>query len=135
MADFDERYEDVLQNIEFGIVRVYQTRRSLLDSDVDRALEKLLREYQSELRGRASPSVASSPAAQAVYDSVRPLCEWRLGRDTLVDDTGERVDTDMQPITLEEIVACLKRIRKSVALWTKERGRQGYLGFITQFIQ
>lgn len=41
--------------------------------------------------------------------------------------------------TLAEIAACLKRIRKSVELWTKtktkEQGRQGYLNFVQNYIQ
>lgn len=64
-----ERYEDVLQNIEFAIVNVYREHPDLLDSHVD-----------------------------------------------------------------EEIVACLKRIRKSVGRWNKRGGRQGCLTFIQQYI-
>ncbi|MGQ0602402.1 MAG: hypothetical protein ACT4QE_12000 [Anaerolineales bacterium] len=135
MTDFEERYEDVLQNIEFGIVQVHNTESDLVDADVDRALEGLMRAYQAEVRGRPAPAAHLSPLAQAVFDSVKLSCEWRLGRSHLYDSVGRPVDSEMKPMTLEEIVACLKRIRKSVAMWTKERGRRGYLSFITQFIR
>jgi hypothetical protein len=35
----ENEYEDVLQNLECGIVQVYRHNRSLLDSDVSDALE------------------------------------------------------------------------------------------------
>lgn len=34
-----------------------------------------------------------------------------------------------------EIVACLKRLRKSVQFWTKSGGRQGYLNYIVEFLR
>jgi len=134
MTNFEEEYEDVLQNIEFGIVRVYHAQPTLLDVDVDHALEGLVRAYQAEQRGRAAPALRLSLPAQAVYDSVRPMCEWRLGREPLYTEAGKKLDVGPEPLTLDEIVACLKRVRKSVAFWTKERGRQGYLSFVSQFI-
>ena len=41
----------------------------------------------------------------------------------------------LQPITVEEIIACLKRIRKSVEGWYKRGGRRGYYEFIQQFVK
>ena len=38
------------------------------------------------------------------------------------------------PISPEEAVLCLKRIRKSIARWTKVGGRQGYLTFVSQYV-
>ncbi len=43
---------------------------------------------------------------------------------------GEVVDLSPEPLTHDVILACIKRIRKSVEFWTKEGGRQGYLYFI-----
>jgi hypothetical protein len=37
-------------------------------------------------------------------------------------------------VSLDVIVACLKRIRKSIRMWNKEGGRQGCLTFIQRFI-
>lgn len=39
-------------------------------------------------------------------------------------------DTPLQPVGL---VLCLKKIRKSIDFWTKERGRQGYLNFVAEY--
>lgn len=38
------------------------------------------------------------------------------------------------PLALDEIIACLKRIRKSIEHWNRRGGRQGYLNFASQFV-
>lgn len=61
------------------------------------------------------------------------MCELRLGRgDHFEAADGEVIK--LPEITLLEIIACLKRIRKSVERWTKRGGRQGYLNFVNEFI-
>jgi hypothetical protein len=135
MTDFEDDYLDVLQNIEFGIVTVYQADRSLLDAHAASALEGLMRTYQAEARGRAAPHLNLSSQAQTVFDSVKAMCEWRLGREHVVDAQGVEMGLDLKPLTPNEIVACLKRIRKSVEMWTRRNGRQGYLNFVSQFVK
>ena len=46
-------------------------------------------------------------------DSVQEMCEIRLGHSQLEDEEG-KVVLDIGDITLDEIVACLKRIKSSV---------------------
>jgi hypothetical protein len=52
-----------------------------------------------------------------------------------LDEEGEVAEISPEPITLDELVACLKRVRKSINLWTRKGGRQGYLTFVSKFIQ
>lgn len=127
---FEERYQDVLQNIEFSIVQVHRIHPELLDYDVDAALEALISRYGAEARGR-SPREHSLPGLRGeVYDAVLSICEWRIGRAALDDEPA----TEDERKTAEELAACLKRIRNSVQRWTKERGRQGYLTFVARFV-
>ena len=42
------------------------------------------------------------------------MCEWRLGREALVSTDGTALGAGPNPVTLKVIVACLKRIRKSI---------------------
>ncbi len=133
-GDFEERYEDVLQNIEFGIIRVYRDHPELVDWDVLHAVETLLRVYQAEAKSRQAVLSPLTPLAQKVHDSVKPMCEWRLGRETFVDETDKPMDLSPDPITLNETIACLKRIRKSINRWNRRGGRQGYLTFVSQYI-
>jgi len=129
-VEFQERYLDVLQNIEFAIVEVHRDHPELLDYDVDAALEALVSRYGAEARGR-TPREHSLPGLRGeVYDAVLSVCEWRIGRAPL----DGRPAVDEQRKTAEELAACLKRIRNSVQRWTRERGRQGYLTFVARYV-
>lgn len=139
---FEERYQDVLQNIEFGIVSVYREHPEMSDWEALSAVEALIRKYRAEAKGRQAGPPSLDPLTEAVYRSVEALCEWRLGRESLeVEEEGEPVDVDRAsmeitpaPITLDEMVDCLKRVRKSIDKWTRRGGRQGYLTFVERFI-
>jgi hypothetical protein len=134
-GSFEERYEDVLQNIEFGIVQVYHDNPELTDWDALTAIEALIRSYHAEAKGCRTTLPSLSPLAEEIYNSVRPMCQWRLGRETLfLDEGGESADISPEPVTLDEIIACLKRIRKSINRWNRTGGRQGYLVFAEQFV-
>ena len=61
------------------------------------------------------------------------MCEFDLGRQSLemLDGDGEDLTmTSPSAKSIDEIVACLKRIRKSIDMWTRECGRRGYCDFI-----
>lgn len=131
---FEEQYEDVLQNIEFGIIQAYREDPELTDWDALSAVKALLREHQAESRGRERKKPSLTPQAQAVYDSVKPMCEWRLGQEAFFDEAGRPAGISPEPITVDEMIACLKRIRKSINYWSKRGGRQGYLTFVDQYI-
>ena len=131
MPTVEEEYLDVLQNIEFAIVSVYREKHDLLDYDVDKVLNLLWTEYRNEKQDRTAPAPQLGVNAQLVYARVKSMCEWRLGRQNLEEKKdGQPVEMGIKPLTLDEIMACLKRIRKSIELWTKRGGRQGYLYFI-----
>lgn len=135
-GDFEERYEDVLQNIEFGIIRVYHGHPEMTDWEALTAIEALLRTYRAEAKGRQAAPPSLDPLADEVYDSVEAMCEWRLGREMLFShEEGEPVEFPVEPITLDELMACLKRVRKSIKFWGREGGRQGYLTFVSQFVR
>jgi hypothetical protein len=132
---FEQQYEDVLQNIEFAIVSTYRERpEEISDWSVEAALDALIRAYGAEHTGRTRPSARLSEAEQAIYDRVRLTCEWRLGREQLLTEQAPALLSEMAPKTLDEIVACLKRVRTSVKRWHKSGGRRGYLDFVGRFV-
>lgn len=143
-GDFEEKYMDVLQNIEFSIVSVYRQHPEMVDWDALKAVETLIREYHAEQTHHLVPAVALKPLAQEVYESVKAMCEWRLGRSQpLVEESKsffkspfkKAPELKMEPKTTEEIILCLKRIRKSIELWNRRNGRQGYLAFISEYVK
>jgi len=129
----EDEFTDVLHNIEFGIMQVFRADRSLLDLDAKDAVAALIRHYRAEQEQRTPPEVRLGEKAQRIFDSVLPFCEWRLGREgpSLPPELGPGPKV---PNTLDEIDACLRRIQKSIDLWNKRNGRQGYLSFVAQYV-
>ncbi len=134
MAKFEEQYEDVLHNLEFGIVQVYQRHPELVDWDAETALSALIVFYNAQAHGKSAELRALPGLQNEVAQSVRAMCELHLGRSSLLDENDRPVELGIEPKTVQEIIACLKRIRKSVQYWNKEHGRQGYLDFIVNFV-
>jgi hypothetical protein len=194
-----DEYADVLQNLETAIVQADDRVQQLSDGQVELALEALIRYYQAEERGHEPRPPRLGEGAQAVFDAVKPMAEWRLGRTELQEvietegedeaeieemtpdeisefvtqviqealafadeglaDEGladEGLEDDeledeafsdegleakrqalsglFEPISHEILIACLKRIRKSVRFWNKQGGRRGYLTYIEKFL-
>jgi hypothetical protein len=131
--EFHEKYLDVLQNIEFGIVQIYREQSDLLDYDVMRALEALVDHYVAQKINRNPRHFSLSDRAVLVFDNVQNFCEWRLGRKS-IPMNGEGSDNP-EPKSTDEIINCLKKILNSVKKWNKRGGRQGYLDFVSSFVR
>jgi hypothetical protein len=127
----DVKNEDVLQNIEMAVVQVYRDHPTLADYQVDAAYEALGRTYVNETRGKA-PIPPKGELPLAVYEHAKNICDWRLGRQQIVDE--ENAPLVFDPLSMDEMLECLKRLRKSVALWNKRNGSQGYLQYVNQFL-
>lgn len=130
----EEENTDILQNIEFAIVRVYHENLMLVDFDVENALSALISTYGAQMKNLEPRVPNLNERARKVYDAVKVMCDWRLGRESMTDVSGNPVEQGPEPVGLEVISACLKRVRRSVQRWNKEGGRQGYLTFIQRFI-
>jgi len=133
MPSFEDEYLDVLQNIEFAIVQVAHRHPELTDYEVEKALYALMRMYKRPDQERESRLQAGS-LAEEVYKTVKGMCDWRLGSSLQIPEGLPANLPDVTPLTIDEIQACLKRIRKSLQTWNKRGGRRGYLEFIDQFV-
>lgn len=134
MGKIEDDYMDVLHNIETALVLVYREEEEMTDWETLTAVKGLIRTYNAEERGRKAPNLRLRPLAQLAYDRVRTMCEWRLGRHNLTDESGEEVKLPMEHLTVSEILACLKRIRRSIEMWQKQGGRRGYFEFVDGFL-
>lgn len=136
MMRVEEQYYDVLQNIEFAIVSTYREHPDMTDYSVMRALEALIDAYGGEKIGRGPRDFRLSDLEQKLLDRMRGMCEWRLGRREIpVEDTPSASGPKPEPITVDEVILCLKRLLKSTQRWNKEGGMQGYLDFVEQYIK
>lgn len=122
----EEQYPEVLQSIQSMIAGVCRETPGLLDYDVHAALDCVLARYEAERLGRDPRPVVLRPGGRAVYGAVLSACERRLGRQP--PDGASDAPEDV--IGLDEMVACIKRVRRLARRWTQHRGRQGYLSFV-----
>jgi hypothetical protein len=131
----EDQYVDVLQNIEFGIVITYRNNPGMSDPEVMRMLEALIDKYAAEKIGRPPRHFSLSELEQGLFENVRRICEWRLSRGTVTGSPEKAREMTPKPITIDEIVLCLKRVLKSVKRWNEDGGRRGYLDFIIQYVK
>ena len=128
----EDEYLEVLNNIEAVIAAFYRQHPELTDYQVDAAMEALGRTYQREKTG-GQGVLPKNEMAKAVYEVIKGMCDWQMGKTNLVDEEGSPM-TIPEPLAVDEIQACLKRLRKSLSTWNKQGGSQGYLKYISQFV-
>ena len=127
----EEKYLDVLQNLEFAIQLVYKEHPELIDYDVQFAVEALIEFYTAEERNREPRNFNLSGNSEKVYRKVKKMCNYRLG---ISKSEADLHGDSPHAISRSEILICLKKIKKSIETWTKRNGRQGYLNFLKQFM-
>ncbi len=137
MAKLEDEFLDVLQNIEFALVNVYNEDEEMTDYEAEKAINNLIRLYTAEQRKRAAPDLDLSGPAEVAFERVKGMCELRLGREKLQSgaENKEPFDSNLEPIALKDLIACLKRIRRSIQKWNRDYGRRGYYDFVSQFIR
>jgi len=127
-------YQDVLQNIEHAVATVFRECPDLTDYAALRAYEAVLEVYAAERAGRAPRKLPLGELEESLAGRVREVCEWRLGRAALGTDKKGGDDLPPgEPLPLDTLLLCLKRLIKSVNTWTRRSGRQGYLSFMSPF--
>lgn len=127
-----ERLEDELKAIETRIIQCYHDDPEITDHNVDRALEAAMGFYKALSRQQTPKPHALDARDTRIFEAIQSACEWRLGHRAM--PPGLDAGSIVKPVSLEDILACLKRLRKSVDFWTKEGGRRGYLEYVEQFI-
>ena len=134
MGKVEDEYFDVLQNIELVIVAMYRYNPDMTDYHVMHMLEALIDGYKGEKIGRPPRDFRLTEFEQELLKAVRSMCEWRLGRAPFPGEAPDSEEGKPEPKTVDEILLCLKRIRRSVKRWNKCEGRQGYLDFVNDFV-
>ena len=128
---YKDKYLDVFQNIEFPIQMVYKQYPELTDYETLLAIESLIEFYTAMERKREPRKFNLSEKAIEVYNGVKEICDFRLGKKKSKNIEFENTP---EPISIEEILYCLKTIKNSINKWTKRSGRQGYLNFVKGYM-
>ncbi|HRQ39274.1 MAG TPA: hypothetical protein PLD25_15310 [Chloroflexota bacterium] len=134
MPTFEERYNDPLRSMEIALVQTYRADENMSDWETLNALNALIRQYTAVQRRRQPPHLTLSPLAQQSYDELKFVCQGWLGHNPVLDEAGQMADLGDKALSLQEVIDCLKRLRRSVEYWQKEGGRRGYFEFINDFL-
>ncbi len=122
-------YEDVLEGIETAVVGLWRTHREMSNYAVMRAYEAAIAHYNAVARQQAPKPANLTGLDASIFEAVRDFCDWRLGIVKYADRP------EPEPMQAEDLVACLRRVRKSVDFWTEHGGRQGYMQHIQKYLQ
>jgi hypothetical protein len=134
MGTFEDQYNNTLLSLELTLVRPYRQREDVTDWDTLTAVKGAIRTYTAQQRRRSAPNLKLNPIPKAIYDELIETCEGWLGHKPFTDPLGETITLTDNALTVSEIIACLKRIQRSIEMWQKEGGRRGYFEFIDQFL-
>lgn len=127
--DITEEYMDIFQNIESAVISIYREEPETTNYDVDKVYNSLMLQYKRGGVADEEPPANFSPIQANLYRRVRRMCEMRLGR-----EEEQPFAEIIEPVEVDIMVACLRRLRKSVRHWTEMGGRQGYLEFVDEYI-
>ena len=118
--EFEQLYEVNFYEIEKTVCGVFRRHRALTDHTVLRVYESLIRIYSAKANGReiAFPSKMDEEE-EALFQDLHGVCEKQLEEGT---------------IEVSALILCIKRLVKSVKMWTKRSGYRGYLQFVNKFV-
>jgi len=129
--ELEDEHLDVLQNIEFAIVSVYREKSDLVDTAVMRALDALIEVYRAQFRGHTPKAIHLPDPEKLIFQRTQDICEIRLGHNEIAI---QKQISFGEVTTVDVILACLRKIRKSVDRWRERGGPQGYLQFASQYV-
>jgi hypothetical protein len=115
----DDEHLDVCQNIEAGLKAVYERHADLTDSICMFALENAKIAIRKHCGFAKNEKVTAHPLAKEIIDWCVAVGEQRIGK--------------VNNLTLQDYVARIEKIRRSVKLHS-ESGPRGYYEFIRNFV-
>jgi hypothetical protein len=123
-----DEFEDVLKQIEQAVIAHWGEHPDLNNYNVALAYEAAIAQYKAVAGGQTAKPHNLKGLDASLYEKVQGACEARLNRPMKDREAQSPLLTD------EDLVACLRRLKKSVELWTKQGGRQGYLEHVARFV-
>mgnify|MGYP001083488105 CR=1 FL=1 len=130
-----DAYVGILLHLENAIHEIAYANKEISDGQIELALERLIRHFQTEAGGREPRPTRLGAGSQQVFDGTMIAAELLLGHaEASVAETREPLAIGNESISHGELIACLKRLRKSVRFWSRQGGRRGYVSYIHNFL-
>ena len=118
--EISEKFENELHEMELSIVEVYRDNSDLSDIQIERAVAAAIAKQNAILKGKEASVKTLSNVEFQVFENLQQVIQ------DLVEREAE--------FSIQDLLQCLKLIRKSVKRWNKKCGRQGYISFISQYV-
>ena len=126
----EEKYEDVLQNIEFAVVSFDRKSNILTDEHCLKAYDLLKKKYTGELRGwKSENAVIEDPIVTELVNEIIPYSDLRLGKVSIQEQ-----DVIFKSVDHPAIIKCFEKLSKSVNKWKKGKNSRRYIEFVSNFI-
>jgi hypothetical protein len=116
----DDSHLDVCQNIEVGLKAQYELHPELTDSLCVFGLEHGIIAIKQKFGYANNMKISNDPLIQGIIKWCVEIGEERIGK--------------LNNLTLQEYVARIKKIRKSVILHSSLGGQRGYYEFIKDYV-
>ncbi len=130
----DEEFRNVLMNIEIQVIDIANDNPEIADYQVEKVYSALLSKYKALNRGKEAKEVNFKEPTDTLYTQVGAICGFFVGDIKPENEDGEPINIPLDTISYEDMIACLKSLRKSVKLWNKEGGQKGYLNYVKEFV-
>jgi len=114
--EFTEKYTVLLQSLETIVSIFYDHNLGTTDYDILTCYEAISKNLKAKLTNFPLPIHKLNGISSEIYATLLPILE-------------------SQPYSDQESQDCIKLLIKSVKRWNEKNGPQGYLRFISRFVQ
>ena len=119
MAQFTEKYLEILNNNELGLKEEYEFNEALSDNKLIFALENAIIAIKKEFGYARNEKIVVDDDTKTVIDHCVIIGKYRISKSN--------------EINLKDYVKCLEQIKKSVKRHSQD-GRRGYYDFVKNYV-
>ncbi len=132
----EPKHLDILQNIEFAVTEGYKRYPKMTDLDVIKVYEALINFYRSLVTRRTPELPEMLQIQRELLEAIQAVLQLRGLEEKNPEKPRKRFSRAAFKTETEEekYLYCFRRLEKSAKKWNKERGRQGYLNYISNFL-
>ena len=135
----EEPYEDMLEAMEYNLLKVYSTDHACNSRRLMEAVPLALYAVEGRLTGQeydvaAFENPENLKLKHALLTAFDPFTNAKLRKEAEEACGWNLNDGKELEAYYRRAIQCILRILDSVKTWTKERGKDGYFNFISDFI-
>jgi hypothetical protein len=126
-------YSDLLQNLEWVIVRHFRAHPELQDWNINKVLEAIERFHKAKRDGKVEPNLKLNAVEIVLFQDLQQVNAWFLGQSphpkAVLAGNNSLPLPAMIPVGLDIVILCVERLMRSIKTW-RDYGVRGYLNFV-----